>query len=59
MYLSRFSMACSSPVWILGPQKTPNPDPAPGGIHESVNQVFRDLAFGKKHLKDLMPEDLF
>ncbi len=28
-------------------------------LHEHVNQVFGDLAFGKKHLEDLMPEDLF
>jgi len=28
-------------------------------FHEHVNQVFRDLAFGKEHLKDLIPEDLF
>jgi len=36
-------------------------------LHEHVNQVFGDLAFGKKHLEDLVPvedpvfsgEDLF
>jgi hypothetical protein len=37
MYLARFSMACSSPVWILGPQKTLNPDPASGGTHQYIN----------------------
>jgi len=38
LYLARFSMACSSPGWILGPQKTLNPDP--DGIHEYINEVF-------------------
>jgi len=28
-------------------------------FHEHVNQVFGDLAFGKKYLKDLVSEDLF
>jgi hypothetical protein len=28
-------------------------------LHEHINQVFSDLAFGKEHLEDLVPEDLF
>jgi hypothetical protein len=27
-------------------------------LHEHINQVFSDLAFGKEHLEDLVPEDL-
>ena len=26
-------------------------------LHEHINQVFSDLAFGKEHLEDLVPED--
>ncbi len=25
-------------------------------LHEHINQVFSDLAFGKEHLEDLVPE---
>ena len=27
-------------------------------LHEHINQVFSDLAFGKEHLEDLVREDL-
>jgi len=27
-------------------------------LHEHINQVFSNLAFGKEHLEDLVPEDL-
>ena len=27
-------------------------------LHEHVNQVFGDLALGKKHLEDFMPKNL-
>lgn len=36
-----------------------NIEPRMTPLHEDVNQVFRDFVFRKKHLEDLMTENLF
>jgi len=42
----------------LNPGPTENFETRTTPLHKHINQVFSDLAFGKEHLEDLVPEDL-
>jgi len=54
---NHFSSSVASLYW-LNPGPTEHVETRMTPLHEHINQVFSDLAFGKEHLEDLVPEDL-